>query len=135
MKHEPGFRGDTPEQTRHRVEKISESEEEAYKILIPRHRESAIQLDDFEGVVGPEEIERDKEAIKKKKSGMEDIDSASHRRAQLLEALLTEQIELSDWFGDNVMTIIPSEYDDLFNGIDLAVEFEKDGFFNILLWA
>jgi len=111
-----------------KIEKnISEVEKEAYRFLIPKHRELGIRLEEFEDIYGPEEIERDLRSIEKKRAKMDGLDSALYKRAQLLEAILAEQIELSDWFGEKVMTIVPSEYDDLFNGIDLTAEFEKEG--------
>lgn len=116
----------------YKVERISDIEEQAFSLLVPRHKELAIKLEDFEGTYGSEQIARDLQAVEKKKSRMEDVDSPSHRRAQLLEALLAEEIELADWFGENAQTIVPSEYDDLYNGVDLTAEFEKEGYFQYL---
>lgn len=120
------------EKSMHQVERISIVEEEAFALLMPKHQELAIKLEDFADTYGPEEIERDRQAVERKKARTERTDSASHRRAKLLEALLTDQIEMSEWFGRGVMTIVPSEYDDEFNGIDLTVEFEKEGYFQYL---
>jgi hypothetical protein len=116
----------------HRIEGISDAEQKAFNLLVPKHHELSVKIEDFEEIYGPEEVERDRQAITDKKSRMEKVDSPSHRRAQLLEAILAEQIELSEWFGTEAMTIIPSEYDDLYNGIDLMTEFEKEGYFQYL---
>jgi hypothetical protein len=124
----PQYSSSTQESTRG-IEHISNAEERAFNLLLPKHRELAINMDDFKNIYSPDEIDRDKESIKNKRSRMEGLDSAVYKRAQLLEAILAEQIELSNWFGENVMTIIPAEYDDLFNGVDMTAEFEKDGYF------
>lgn len=109
-----------------KVEKISPIEEEVFKRLIPKFKELRIDMDEFEGVYSREEIDRDKKSIEIKKAFFESDDSPLNRRAQILEALLAEQIELSEWFGPDSLTIVPSEYDDFYHGVDLAVEFQKD---------
>ena len=110
-----------------KVEHISSAEEEVFRKLIPKFQELRIDVDEFEGVYSREEIERDKESVRKKKRRIEEQDTAPTKRAQILEALLAEQIELSEWLGLDAMTIIPAEYDDLYHGVDLAAEFQRDG--------
>lgn len=107
-------------------EKISSVEEEVFRRLVPKFKDSRINMDEFEGVYTKEEIERDKKNIEMKKAFFENQDSPYHQRAQILEALLAEQIELSEWFGEDAMTIIPAEYDDFHHGVDLATEFQHD---------
>ena len=51
-----------------------------------------------------------------------DIDKV---HADILEAILFEHIEQSNWLGDGVRTIKTSRYDDLKNGVDLIVEFAE----------
>lgn len=121
-----------PQENSSKDKRISDAEQMAFDLLMPKHKDLAINLDDFKDIYGPEEISRDKRSIENKHAKMVDIDSAFHKRAQLLEAILAEQIELSDWFGENAMTIVPAEYDDLFNGIDLTTEFEQEGGFQYI---
>lgn len=45
--------------------------------------------------------------------------------ADILEAILFEHIQQSNWFGDDARTIKTSRYDDLVNGVDLIVEFKE----------
>jgi hypothetical protein len=47
------------------------------------------------------------------------------KMAVILEGIINEQIELSDWFGADASTIVPSRYDDIVNGVDCIVEFEE----------
>ncbi len=44
--------------------------------------------------------------------------------ADILEAILYEQIELSEWLGPDVSTSLTSKYDDYQNGMDMIVRFE-----------
>jgi len=115
-----------------KVEHISSAEEEVFRKLIPKFQELRINVDEFVkvsesgGGYTRQEIEHDKESVRKKKERIEEQNTAPIKRAQILEALLAEQIELSEWLGPDTMTIIPAEYDDLYNGVDLATEFQKD---------
>lgn len=44
--------------------------------------------------------------------------------ATVLEAIIYQQIELSDWFGPEAETKAPTEYDDFINQMDVIVEFK-----------
>src|SRR3989344_6119444 len=107
-----------------KLERISSTEEEVFRRLIPKFQALRINMDEFEGVYPKEEIERDKRSIEMKKGLFDHVNSPFHQRAQILEALLAEQIELSEWLGGDAMTIVPTEYDDLYHGVDLAAEFK-----------
>ncbi len=48
------------------------------------------------------------------------------KRGECLEIILADQIYDGDWFGPEAMTSITSEYDDIVNGIDMIVEFDKE---------
>ena len=108
-----------------KTEKISETEEKVFKLLIPKHKESAINMADarFKKLYGEEAVRRDKLNVESKKARIKEEGSEPSKRAQILEAVLSEQIELSNWFGQEAMTIVPSEYDDIYHGIDSAIEF------------
>ena len=105
-------------------DQLSEAEEKAFGLLQNKYEKSAIDMAKFEKVPGYGEarVKRDKERVEKKKREIEELGTGPTKKAQLLEALLTEQIELSEWFGGNTFTIVPAEFDDLFHGVDLALE-------------
>lgn len=107
---------------------LSEAEEKAFNLLKDKYKKAAISMAKFEKVpgYGEERVKRDKERAEKKKREIKEFGTGPTRKAQLLEALLTEQIELSEWFGGNTYTIIPAEFDDLFHGVDLALEIEDE---------
>lgn len=109
-----------------KAEKISFVEEEVFRRLVPKFNASRIDMDEFEGVYTKEEIARDKQSVERKESNFEDPDSPFHKRAQILEALLAEQIDLNLWFDESTTTIIPTKYDDSYNGVDVAAEFQRD---------
>lgn len=91
----------------------------------------SINLDDFREEGRREDIKIDKEKVRQRKKVLEQIGQRelvpSKKRSMILEALLAEQIEASDWFGHNANTVIASEFDDLFNSIDLVIEFGSEG--------
>lgn len=107
---------------------LSEAEEKAFNLLKDKYKKAAIDMAKFEKVAGYGEarVKRDRERSEKKKKEIEKLGTGPTKKAQLLEALLTEQIELSEWFGGNTFTIVPAEFDDLFHGVDLALEIEDD---------
>ncbi len=115
---------------------LSEAEEKAFDLLKTKYEKAAIDMANFEKVAGygKERVKRDQERVRRKKGEIQEFGTEPTRKAQLLEALLTEQIELSNWFGENTYTIIPAEFDDLFHGIDLALEIEdEDGIKHLAL--
>ena len=123
------FRKETPPNlptTNH--DYLSEAEEKAFDLLKDKYVKAAIDMAKFEKVAGygPERLKRDGDRIERKKIKIQELGTGPTRKAQLLEALLTDQIELSDWFGENTFTIVPAEFDDLFHGIDLALEIEDN---------
>lgn len=107
---------------------LSEAEEKSFELLKTKYEKAPIDMSKFVKVAGygPERIERDKERIERKKKEIKELGTGPTKKAQLLEALLTEQIELSEWFGENTFTIVPAEFDDLFHGVDLALEIVDD---------
>lgn len=82
----------------------------------------AIDMDGFEDLYGKENIERDKQKIARYQESFEMTANTAY--AEILEGILYEQIELSDWFGKNATTIKTSKFDDIVHGTDLVVEFK-----------
>ncbi|PIR42049.1 MAG: hypothetical protein COV30_00550 [Candidatus Yanofskybacteria bacterium CG10_big_fil_rev_8_21_14_0_10_37_15] len=107
---------------------LSEAEKKTFELLKTEYEKTAINMTKFVKVAGygKERVERDQEMVRKKKKEIQEAGTGPTRKARLLEALLTEQIELSNWFGENTYTIIPAEFDDLFHGVDLALEIEDE---------
>lgn len=123
-------------------EKLTEAELEAYNLLVPKHRQNALDPKETIEPKGPYKdsaVAKDEEEIKKLESIFQrenqryPAKKENMQRGELFEALLAERIELDDWFGQDARTIVPSRYDDIRNGVDLLVEFESElGFFKHL---
>lgn len=107
-------------------ELLSNSEIKAFDLLVPKHKALAINPNTFTSKYSPEKIANNKKYVKERKLQFHEQGTESTKRAQILEAIMAEQIELSDWFGSDVLTILPAEYDDLHNGIDMVVEFAHE---------
>lgn len=89
-----------------------------------------IQLQDFSDIY--KDVENDQkyvETMEKLFSETLEKDGEDLRKiyklSAILEAIVLEEGELSNWFGENATTIIPSRFDDIRNGIDCIVEFEE----------
>lgn len=93
-------------------------------------RESAIDPRRFMPLYGNENVLHDLSSVESLKKRF-DIDSFQ-KASEVFEAIVFEQVELSDWLGANAQTIRPSEFDDIVNGVDLIVEFSEDSSTNHL---
>jgi len=119
---------------------LSKAEEQTYQAVIPRLEKLAINLDDFKERSRQENIKIDKEKIRQRKEELKELGQSeldpNKKRSKILEALMVEQIEMSDWFGHSTNTVLASEFDDLFNSIDMVIEFgdenEKDAQYDSL---
>jgi len=89
-------------------------------------------LDHFSDVFNNEEIKKDKshiESIKlsfeNKNKNQENVEKVIHakKRSEALEIIIADQIELSDWFGEDSLFFRTTEYDDFINNTDAVVEF------------
>lgn len=103
---------------------LNEAVEFLQKEFVPQMHQDKIKMDNFRDVYPENKIEKDKEDLKRKQERYHKADK--HERAEILEALLYNQIELNNWFGENACTVIASEYDDEFHGVDFVIEFDLD---------
>ncbi len=93
---------------------------EAVRIL----KEDAIDPNDFIDLYGEENVQRDLDKVEKTKSGFDSTESKP--AAEVFEALVYQNVELSNWLGPNAETIRVSEFDDIMNHVDLIVEFTDE---------
>ncbi len=121
-----------PKTVKESLDNLSPLERKVYDNLISRHDEAAINIEDFRDLYGNTNVNSDAAVVARKEADP-DFEKPS-LRSRLFEALITEQIELSDWFGPEAATIVPSRFDDYEHGVDIAVEFEGDeGFKHLAL--
>ena len=111
------------------LEKLSEEERKLHRLLVPKHKRSAIPLSKFEGLYDPAMISADAAYVERmeRKFREDEKPELAHfqRRAELLEALMREEIKSAGWLGEEANPITASRYDDIKNGVDLVVEFLK----------
>ena len=92
----------------------------------------AIKEKDFIGKenYSKEDVNRDLQYVKETEASFKketDEDSKKIKElAQIFEAIICDQGELANWFGESAVTVKSARYDDLKNGIDLIIEFECD---------
>lgn len=90
----------------------------ARKIL----KEKCINIDDFENFYDSKKLDRDRERVARKETNFE---KENHKEyADVLEAVIFDQIDSGAWFGENTKAIKTSKVDDYFNGSDLIVELQ-----------
>jgi hypothetical protein len=110
---------------------VGHAERELYNLLVPDMERRAIDIRTFEDLYGAATIEKDTALVKKREKQFSESDRMDQEapnkrmRGKLCEAILADQIESSNWFGDNAAMIVPSRYDDTENGIDGIVEFDE----------
>ena len=97
--------------------------EHAYNTAEETLAKNAIDPHDFTELYGAENIERDLARVEKKEKGFT-VD-APKIYAEVLEAILFDQIGNGDWFGKGTRAIKTSQYDDYINGSDIILELEE----------
>lgn len=97
--------------------------EHAYKTAEETLTKNAIDPHDFTELYGAENIERDLARVEKKEKGF--TPDAQKVYAEVLEAILYEQIGHGEWFGQRASAIKTSTYDDYINGSDIILELEE----------
>lgn len=102
---------------------------EAYLKAEKMMREAAIDPRNFVHPYGEDVVNKDiawtEKMLKRYENDGTDFNmTVAH--AEIVEAILYEHIEQSNWFGENVSTIKTSKFDDIRNGVDLIVEFEEE---------
>ena len=99
---------------------IKQTHERAASIL----QKDAFDPRNFTELYGEENVQKDLDYVEDVKTKFED--SEMKPVAEVLEAIMYEHIELSEWFGPTAQTIRPSEFDDIKNKVDLITEFVEE---------
>lgn len=100
---------------------VRKAEEKAGKVL----REAAINPWNFIYPYGEEVVRKDIEWTEKLEAEHRRLFDVNKMNADIIEAILYEHIEQSNWFGENARTIKTSRFDDFRNGVDFIVELEE----------
>ncbi|OGF25667.1 hypothetical protein A2303_06720 [Candidatus Falkowbacteria bacterium RIFOXYB2_FULL_47_14] len=90
-----------------------------------------IYMREFVDLYGEENVQKDEDRLKRIKHSFNDSDREqgveAKKLADIFEAIISEQIELSDWLGENTSAIHTAEFDDVVNGVDVIAEFNEEG--------
>lgn len=110
--------------------------EDAYLKAISLLSRDEIKISSFEDLYGKPRIEEDEAKVRRLEDAMKEGEIPESRRmkqlASVLEAIIHEQGELANWFGEDAFTIKTSRYDDIVNGVDEVVQFLESGSFSFL---
>ncbi len=92
-------------------------------------RAESIEPSQFEYLYGKEAIAVDEKYVEEKEREFKKSANPEHERlaklATVFEAIVHDQVELNEWFGENVNTIKTSRFDDIRNGVDSVAEFRE----------
>ncbi|MBI1961514.1 MAG: hypothetical protein HYS45_02330 [Parcubacteria group bacterium] len=107
-----------------REDDLSEKEWEVNLQFAQPYRKEEPKIDDFKQL-NPDDLDRQRDKqkvadLKRRTSEMEKTE-----RAVILEAVLAEQIERSEWMGGDAYTFQTTEFDDRINHADLVIEFGR----------
>src|SRR3989344_2748306 len=107
--------------------------EEAHNRAVKVLENYKIKPENLSGVYSEEEIAGDNYEVRRLKEKFGEQPSKNY--AELLEAVIFEHGELSEWFGPGADLIKTSDFDDIKNGVDMVVGFKqgKDNFSNLAL--
>lgn len=108
---------------------VRESYAKAQKMI----RGAAIDPKNFVHPYGEQVVEKDIAWTERIVSEQESRFDVNKVHADIVEAILYEHIEQSNWFGEKASTIKTSQFDDIRNGVDLIIEFEEatEGFLHM----
>jgi citrate lyase gamma subunit len=100
----------------------------AYRKARESLKKYGVDLKSFIGTYTEEEMEKDIKYVKRRELDFQKQATPEKKELRkistVLEAIINEQVEMAEWFGDNVYTLPSSRYDDIANGVDTIVEFD-----------
>ncbi|MBX4215869.1 hypothetical protein KW797_02895 [Candidatus Parcubacteria bacterium] len=119
---------------RYFIEQADRSREGLHPTLQSAHLEASSLIKEEE--IDPEDflykrgytaaqIEQDKKLVSHRESQFDTTAPHQKKMADVFEAIVLDQGERSNWFGQNAETIKTSRYDDIENGVDLIIEFSN----------
>lgn len=83
---------------------------------------TGVKEEDFIELYGSQNVNNDLKEVERLRKGFEY--NNTDKTAEVLEAIVYENIELSDWLGPHAETTCTSDFDDYFNGVDIVTEFD-----------
>jgi len=105
----------------------------AYEKAVSVAEKTTIRPEDISPPYSPEEIAEDKRYVEKRERDFEknpESEKENLKYATVLEGIVLDQITTNGWLGKNAQARKTSRYDDIKNGIDIVVEFQKEDIFS-----
>lgn len=102
---------------------LSKNEEIIYAKKVREMNKNKPILSDFSNIYSEIEIKRDENQVSEIKSS---FDKEATLRSEILSAVLQEQIEMSEWLGENAFTSQTTDYDDYTNHTDFIIELDNN---------
>ena len=103
--------------------------DETYRIAEKFLEQEEIKIENFTDLYVKEDIEKDRQYVEEMEAKSNQKSSSEFRQskklATIFEAVLHSQVELNDWFGHHAITIKPSHFDHIKNGVDSIAEFQE----------
>lgn len=100
-----------------------------YKKAQDTARGQAIDPIDFASLYGEAQVRQDKAAAARREEEFREAQSPEEAEARqlafILEQVIINQAELSEWLGPNAAMIRTSWFDDIMNGVDAVAEFQE----------
>lgn len=103
----------------------------AYKKATEVLGQQEVSVRDFADLYGPEVIRADEQRVSDLERSFQEKAEADPQNkevlefAKIVEAIIIENTELSDWMGETAQTLPVSRYDDYVNGVDTIVELDE----------
>ncbi|HMP67699.1 MAG TPA: hypothetical protein PKA60_03045 [Candidatus Paceibacterota bacterium] len=109
------------------VVKMPQALEKAKEIMA----EYKIDPESFSDLYNPSSVNDDKKYVAEMKikfdlQNTEQYEVINNQLAEIFEAIIFDEGESANWFGDNSFLIKTSDYDDIKNGVDMVVEYDED---------
>lgn len=103
--------------------------DETYRIAEKFLEQEEIKIENFTDLYVKEDIEKDRQYVEEMEAKSNQKSSSefgqSKKLATIFEAVLNSQVELNNWFGPHAVTIKPSRFDHIKNGVDSIAEFQE----------
>ncbi len=98
--------------------------ESAYKRALEYIESNALKIESFAtNPANTREVKNDARYVENRKRNFSNSEQPEYKLAKCLEAVFCDRTNSAEWFGKNARMVMPTEYDDLHNGIDGVVEF------------
>ncbi len=105
----------------------------AYELARKKLEEGRVKIADFRSIYGESKIAQDTSYVREMEARFAEkaqeappYQIEAQKMGTILEAIMDDQIEMSDWLGPDVYTHPTSKLDDIKHGVDTVLEIERE---------